>query len=70
MSMAENRGQITKGFRELTTRWEHVKSSWNDAQAANFQKMYIMEFENLIRKAAGTMDHMNIVLQKVTKDCE
>ena len=70
MSLVESRGQITKALRDLLTRWEHVRSEWNDAQAENFQRQYILELETQVRKATAAMDHLNIVLQKITKDCE
>ncbi len=70
MSLAESRGQITKAFRDLMNRWEQVRSSWNDAQAEEFQQQYLLEFEVQIRKAVSSMDHMNVVLHKITKDCE
>lgn len=70
MSLAESRGQITKAYRELWTRWERAHAEWNDAQADQFEKQYLLHFEAQVRKALATLDHMNIVLQKTVKDCE
>lgn len=70
MSLAETRGQLTKGFRDLWNRWETVKGSWADVQADHFEKQYLLEIESQVRKALAAIDHMNIVMQKTEKDCE
>ncbi len=70
MSLAECRGQLTKAFRDLWNRWEYTKSSWNDTQAEQLEKRYLLEIEVQVRKAVSAMDHMNIVLQKTVKECE
>lgn len=70
MSLAESRGQISKAYRDLATRWEQARGEWNDAQADQFEKQYLMHFEAQVRKALSVLDHMNIVLQKTVKDCE
>lgn len=70
MSLAESRGQISKAYRDLATRWEHARSEWNDAQADVFEKQYLFHFEAQVRKALSVLDHMNVVLQKTVKDCE
>lgn len=70
MSLVECRGQITKSMRELMTRWESVQGEWKDTQAENFHRQYLLEFENLVRKAVSAMDHMNVVINKTVKDCE
>lgn len=70
MSITENRGQISKAFRDLWGRWEQAKSEWNDAQAEYFEKQHLVAIEAQVRKALSAMDHLNIVLQRTVKDCE
>lgn len=70
MSMVESRGQLTKAFRDLTNRWMMVRGEWDDDRAKYFEEQYLRPLEVEIRKATAAMDHMNIVLQKVTRDCE
>ena len=70
MSLAESRGQITKAYRDLQTRWERAHGEWNDGQAEQFEKQYLLHFEAQVRKTLSALDHMNIVLLKTVKDCE
>lgn len=70
MSLLESRGQLSKAMKDLVTRWAEVRSNWMDAQADNFEKTYLVQIESETRKALAAMDHMNVVLQKVEKDCE
>ena len=70
MSLAEGRGALTKSFKDLSNRWMEVRTSWNDSQADYFEKQYLYLLETEVRKALAAMDHMNVVLQKIVKDCE
>lgn len=70
MSLVEARGQLTKAFRDLTNRWMQVRGDWNDARAQYFEEQYLRPLEIEIRKATAAMDHMNVVLNKITQDCE
>jgi len=70
MSLVESRGQISKAMRDLESRWGHVRESWDDAQADAFEQQYMLEFQVLVRKTVAAMDHMNVVLNKIVKDCE
>jgi hypothetical protein len=68
--MVECRGQLTKAFRDLMNRWIQVRGSWDDARAQNFEQQYLLPLEIEVRKAVAAMDHMNVALQKITRDCE
>ena len=70
MSLVESRGQLTKVFRDLMNRWMMVRSDWNDPRAQYFEEQYLLPLEIEVRKAVAAMDHMNIVLNKITQDCE
>ena len=69
MSLLENRGAQTKAFKDLGNRWVDVKSSWQHTQADNFEKLYLLPLEAELRKALAAMDHMNIVLNKIEREC-
>ena len=69
MSLLENRGALTKAFKDLGNRWTEVRSSWQDVQADNFEKLYLWPLESEVRKAMAAMDHMNVVLNKIEREC-
>ncbi len=68
--MVECRGQLAKAFRDLMSRWIQVRGTWDDARAQYFEQHYLLPLEIEVRKAVAAMDQMNVVLQKITKDCE
>lgn len=70
MSLVESRGQLTKVHRDLMNRWMMIRTDWNDARAAYFEQQYLWPLEIEVRKAIAAMDHMSIVLNKITQDCE
>ena len=70
MSLAESRGQLGKAIKDMNNRWLEVRSSWQDAQADHFERQYLFVLEADLRRALAAMDHMNVVLTKIEKDCE
>lgn len=70
MSLAESRGALTKGLREFLNRWMEAKAVWQDSQAENFERQYVLMIENEVRKATASMDHVNIALMQIVKNCE
>ena len=69
MGVHEGRGQLSKGMRDLMTRWYETKSSWDDTMSRTFEKNYLFALEMDLRNAVGAMDHMAVLLSQIRIDC-
>lgn len=70
MGVYEGRGQIGKAMKELISRWQDARMTWNDARAVDFEKRYIESIEMNLRGATGAMDHMAQLLAQIHKECD
>lgn len=70
MSLLESRGALSKSFKDLSNRWAEIRSCWQDAQADVFEREYLFLIESEVRRASAAMDHLNVVLVKIIKECE
>jgi hypothetical protein len=70
MSLVESKGALAKAGRDLFSKWQDARANWSDAQADAFEKKFLLPLEDSLRAALGAMDQLNVVLQKVERDCE
>ena len=70
MGLHEARGTLAKAFKELMLRWAETRAQWDDAQAEQFEKTYLMNLESDLKVAASAMEQMAILVHQVRRDCE
>lgn len=70
MSLVESKGALAKAARDLFSRWADARANWSDAQSDAFEKKYLLPLEESMRSAMGAMDQLNVILQKIERDCE
>lgn len=70
MGMYEGRGNLAKGFKDLSLRWQATKQDWDDSVAESFEKTYLEPLELALRQAIGAMDQAAAALSRVRSDCE
>ena len=70
MGMHEARGTLTKAFKVLMLRWAETRAQWDDAQAEQFEKTYLLNLESDLKVAASAMEQMVILVHQVRRDCE
>jgi len=70
MSLVESKSALSKAGRDLISRWADARANWSDAQADAFEKKYLLPLEDCLRSALSAIDQLNVVLQKIERDCE
>ncbi|MCY2951939.1 MAG: hypothetical protein NTU53_08170 [Planctomycetota bacterium] len=70
MGVHEGRGQLSKAMKELLSRWSEATSSWDDAKSKEFEEKHITPLVMDLKMAMSAMDHMAVVLQQISRDCE
>lgn len=70
MGVYEGRGTLSKAIKTLQMQWADTRMEWRDAQAAEFEKRYLIPLESDLRSAVGAMDHMAVLLSRIRQACE
>jgi hypothetical protein len=70
MGLYEGRGNLNKGFKDLSLRWQATKQDWDDSVSEEFEKTYIEPVEMALRTAISAMDQVAQVLSRVDRDCK
>jgi hypothetical protein len=70
MGLYEGRGNLNKGFKDLTLRWQATRQDWDDSVSEEFEKTYIEPIEMALRTAISAMDQVAQVLSRVDRDCK
>jgi hypothetical protein len=69
MSSSE-RNQLLALTKDLLQSWESARTVWKDEKAASFEQIYLKELEPSVNRAIHGMEKLNVLLEKVRKDCE
>jgi hypothetical protein len=69
MGLYESRGNLSKGVKDLSAKWQFLKSHWNDPQAEEIERDTLEQLEKDIRTAAEAMDAMKILVSSAKRDC-
>src|SRR2546423_9435175 len=65
MGVHEGRGQLNKAMKELNNRWLEARGQWQDVQAENLEKSYLVPLEADLKNAIGAMVHMAMLLYSI-----
>jgi len=70
MSSRVSSAPLEDAVKEVLAEWSHVKSSWRDAKAADFEKTYIERIPEIVAPARTVIEEIDVLLRKVRNDCE
>jgi hypothetical protein len=70
MGVHGGRSQLNEAMKELMSRWSEATSSWDDAKSKEFEEKHLTPLAMDLKMAMSAMDHMAVVLQQVSRDCE
>jgi hypothetical protein len=70
MSTRVSSAALEDAVKEILAEWSHVKSSWRDAKAMEFEKTYIEKIPEVIAPARTVIEDIDVLLRKVRNDCE
>lgn len=69
MGLYESRSGISKGLKDLLTRWAFLKTQWDDAQSTQVEKQTLEPLEKSVRSAVEAMDAMKGLITSAKRDC-
>ncbi len=69
MGVYEGSGQLNKAFKQLLSRWEETKMSWNDSVSAEFEDRYILPLQDALKATHGALGEMSALLEQIRRDC-
>lgn len=69
MGLYESRGNLAKGTKDLISKWQYLKTQWDDPQAQEIEKETLEQLEKDVRTAAEAMDAMKLIVSSARRDC-
>lgn len=69
MSLYEAQGNIAKATKDLLTKWQQTKMSWQDEQAERFEEEVLRPLDRDQRAAGEGISTMNQLVQQARRDC-
>jgi len=70
MGVKANQAQINKAAKDLWIQWSSTRSKWQDENARKFEKQYLDRLRAQLRMSASALDHLDMVLNRVRRDCK
>lgn len=70
MSLSANRTRLAMTTRELSAKWNETKEHWKDAKSAEFEHKFLDELFDSVETAAGVMEQLDKILNRIRTDCE
>lgn len=70
MGLYEARGNLSKAFKDLLSRWQYTKTLWDDPQAEHLEKETLERLEKDLRSAGEAMDQMKLLVSAAKRDCQ
>ncbi len=68
--MSASSGRLGALTKDLWSRWQHTRDSWNDAKSVEFEQKYLQELNVSVEKTVVVMDELEKLLSRIKKDCE
>ena len=60
---------LAKSIDDLQQRWLIAASGWNDKAREDFDKEYMQELRDAVKRAQQGMRNINVLLRQVAKEC-
>lgn len=70
MSTRVSSAALEDAVKEVLAEWSHVKSSWRDTKALEFERTYMEKIPEVIAPARTVIEEIDLLLRKVRNDCE
>ena len=70
MSTQGSAANLAGAYKELALRWQEARSHWHDVKSVEFDRTYLEKLPNDVGRAAGVIEEIGKLLQKVRNDCE
>jgi hypothetical protein len=70
MSLAVGRAKLVGALKDLMTKWEVTRQSWDDPMSRALEDRVLNPLEPKIRAAATAMEKMGEVLARAKRECE
>ena len=70
MSTTGSAGNLGGALKELSLRWQETRTHWRDVKSVEFERNYLEKLPNDVGRAAGVIEEIGKLLQKVRHDCE
>ena len=70
MNLSGNRSRLLGLTRDISLQWDETKNFWLDAKSQEFEQRFMTELAAQANRAAGVLEQLDKLLQKVRSDCE
>jgi hypothetical protein len=69
MGLFEAKGQLDRGMKDLTLRWQIARSQWHDNTAAEFEAKHLVPLQKQLKNAASAISLAAGLLASVRSEC-
>jgi hypothetical protein len=70
MSVNDSYAKLNRAAKDLAVNWQQTLSCWQDENARQFEKKYIMLLQKEMRKAGQAMETMDMLLSRIQRECK
>lgn len=61
---------LAQAVKNLSLNWQQTKTSWRDGRSDEFERKYIDVLPGMVAQASAVIDDLNVMLQRIRRDCE
>jgi hypothetical protein len=69
MGLFEARGNLSKSYKDLISRWNIVKESWDDEQSKQLETETLERINKELKAAVDAIDSMALLCSSARRDC-
>jgi hypothetical protein len=70
MSISAGLGTLKQARKSLVLQWETTRSAWTDENSRQFEESVMTPLLARMRQVEQALTQLDVVLQKVRRDCE
>ena len=70
MSTKTSAAALMQAAKNLSAEWQQAKEHWTDVKSRQFEKDHLERLPDEISRAMTVMNDLDLLLNKVRRDCE
>jgi hypothetical protein len=69
MSVNAGHAKLRRASKDLLVRWQGARAAWRDENSRRLDEILVQPLLSNLRTAEIAMEHMEVVLNRIRRDC-